>query len=179
MPRSRYDWSTTGQIVFFEFDSHGRQMASGGLTNASGTPFTLASGSKVIGTDRDFLDRGGSDLFVRGTDGKLYAYEFDPNTGRLLQGGGLLNANGSALVIESGALVVGTAENFLHANGTDVFVQRPNGAFSVYEFDRPVEADRKADIDERHAQTSNRQSMPKERRVTNRSAASPNSSAPR
>jgi hypothetical protein len=27
--------------------------------------------------------------------------------------------------------------------------------------------------------TSNRQSMPKERRVTNRSAASPNSSAPR
>jgi hypothetical protein len=127
--------SSNGQLAFFEFNAYGKQVASEGLLNTTGAPFTVSSGTAAIGTDVNAAGKRGKDIILWTTDGRVSVNEFDPTTGKLLASIQLSNANSTPFTLEKSALIVNRGNNLLNHGGIDYFIKHADGHVTLAEFD--------------------------------------------
>src|SRR5207302_1391306 len=124
----------------WQFDSSGAA-TNGRPLNNFGPNFTLQSGATVIGMGAGFYGGTNPDLFIRRADGHIEAWQFSnstPGVSNATNGRVLSNSDGSNIVLENGATVIGTGMGFFGGTNPDVFIRHADGRIEAWQFDNSV-----------------------------------------
>ena len=100
---------------------------------AQGATLLLGTTATAIGGGDDFFHDGSTARFVRGQDGAVTAWGVD-GAGSITAGQAL-SVNGAALVLDDGARIVGSGQDFLGNGSRALFVRGAHAEFIVGTFD--------------------------------------------
>jgi len=142
--RNMFIRASSGQVDVFEISQNGVALGVAGLvvpsSGGSSTPFTIDTGTSVIGTGQNFFDQADSEIFLRESNGQINVEEIKNlfnGTTQVIGSAGLVipGSGGSStpFTVSAGTTVVGIGQDFFGQGDREIFLRLSTGQVAVEE----------------------------------------------